>query len=46
VGDEPGVQRNLFRWVKGLRLTPHLMGNVKGGLQNPYCKPTTQQGFT
>lgn len=43
-GDEPGVQMNLYRWVKGLGLTPRLMGNVKG-LQDPYRTPTTQQGF-
>jgi predicted homoserine dehydrogenase-like protein len=43
-GDEPGVQLNLFRWVKGLGLTPRVMGNVKG-LQDPYRNPTTQKGF-
>lgn len=43
-GDEPGVQMNLFRWVRGLGLTPRLMGNVKG-LQDPYRNPTTQKGF-
>jgi predicted homoserine dehydrogenase-like protein len=43
-GDEPGLQMNLYRWVKGLGLTPRLMGNVKG-LQDPYRNPTTQQGF-
>ena len=43
-GDEPGVQMNLYRWVKGLGLTPRLMGNVKG-LQDPYRNPTTQAGF-
>jgi predicted homoserine dehydrogenase-like protein len=43
-GDEPGVQMNLYRWVKGLGLTPRLMGNVKG-LQDAYRNPTTQQGF-
>lgn len=43
-GDEPGVQMNLYRWVRGLGLTPRLMGNVKG-LQDPYRNPTTQQGF-
>jgi predicted homoserine dehydrogenase-like protein len=43
-GDEPGVQMNLYRWVKGLGLTPRLMGNVKG-LQDPYRNPTTQRGF-
>lgn len=43
-GDEPGVQMNLFRWVKGLGLTPRVMGNIKG-LQDPYRNPTTQKGF-
>ena len=43
-GDEPGVQVNLYRWVKGLGLTPRVMGNVKG-LQDPYRNPTTQKGF-
>src|SRR5690242_7996465 len=43
-GDEPGVQMNLYRWVKGLGLTPRVIGNIKG-LQDPYRNPTTQQGF-
>ena len=43
-GDEPGVQMNLFRWVKGLGLTPRAMVNVKG-LQDPYRNPTTQQAW-
>jgi predicted homoserine dehydrogenase-like protein len=43
-GDEPGIQMNLYRWVKGLGLTPRVMGNVKG-LQDPYRNPTTQQGW-
>jgi predicted homoserine dehydrogenase-like protein len=43
-GDEPGVQMNLYRWVKGIGLTPRLLGNVKG-LQDPYRTPTTQEGF-
>ena len=43
-GDEPGVQMNLYRWVKGLGLTPRVIGNVKG-LQDPYRNPTTQKGF-
>jgi len=43
-GDEPGVQMNLFRWVKGLGLTPRAMVNVKG-LQDPYRNPTTQKGW-
>ena len=38
------VQMNLYRWVKGLGLTPRVMGNVKG-LQDPYRNPTTQKGF-
>ena len=43
-GDEPGVQMNLYRWVKGLGFIPRVMGNIKG-LQDPYRNPTTQQGF-
>jgi len=43
-GDEPGVQMNLHRWVRGLGLIPRVMGNVKG-LQDPYRNPTTQAGF-
>ncbi len=43
-GDEPGVQLNLYRWVKGLGLIPRVMGNVKG-LQDPYRNPETQKGF-
>ena len=43
-GDEPGVQMNLYRWVKGLGLIPRVMGNIKG-LQDPYRTPTTQKGF-
>jgi predicted homoserine dehydrogenase-like protein len=43
-GDEPGVQMNLFRWVKGLGLTPRAMVNVKG-LQDPYRNPTTQRAW-
>jgi len=43
-GDEPGVQMNLYRWVKGLGLIPRVVGNVKG-LQDPYRNPTTQQAF-
>src|SRR5258705_3114999 len=41
-GDEPGVEMNLVRWVKGLGLTPRVIGNVKG-LQDPYRNPTTQK---
>jgi predicted homoserine dehydrogenase-like protein len=43
-GDEPGIQINLYRWVKGLGLTPRVIGNIKG-LQDPYRDPTTQKGF-
>jgi predicted homoserine dehydrogenase-like protein len=43
-GDEPGLQMNLYRWVKGLGLRPRVIGNVKG-LQDPYRNPTTQQAF-
>lgn len=43
-GDEPGVQMNLVRWVKGLGLIPRVIGNIKG-LQDPYRNPTTQKGF-
>jgi predicted homoserine dehydrogenase-like protein len=43
-GDEPGLQINLYRWVKGLGLIPRVIGNVKG-LQDPYRNPTTQQAF-
>jgi predicted homoserine dehydrogenase-like protein len=43
-GDQPGVQLNLWRFVKGLGLTPRVLGNIKG-LQDPYRTPTTQKGF-
>jgi predicted homoserine dehydrogenase-like protein len=43
-GDQPGVQMNLYRYVRSLGLTPLLCGNIKG-LQDPYRNPTTQQGF-
>jgi len=43
-GDQPGVTMNLYRFVKGLGLTPMLAGNIKG-LQDPYRNPTTQEEF-
>jgi predicted homoserine dehydrogenase-like protein len=43
-GDQPGVQMNLFRFVRSLGLTPLLCGNVKG-LQDRFRNPTTQAGF-
>jgi predicted homoserine dehydrogenase-like protein len=43
-GDQPGVEINLHRFVKGLGLIPRVMGNIKG-LQDPYRTPTTQRAF-
>jgi len=43
-GDQPGVIMNLFRWVRGLGITPVLCGNIKG-LHDPYRNPTTQEAF-
>jgi predicted homoserine dehydrogenase-like protein len=43
-GDQPGVQMNLIRFVKGIGLRPLVAGNVKG-LHDPYRNPTTQRGF-
>lgn len=43
-GDQPGVELNLHRFVKGIGLTPLLCGNIKG-LQDEYRNPTTQKGF-
>jgi len=43
-GDQPGVQLNLFRFVKSIGVQPVLCGNIKG-LHDPYRNPTTQEGF-
>lgn len=43
-GDQPGVEMNLFRFVKGIGVKPVLCGNIKA-LQDPYRNPTTQEGF-
>ena len=43
-GDQPGVQMNLVRFVRGIGLRPLVAGNVKG-LHDPYRNPTTQKGF-
>lgn len=43
-GDQPGVIMNLYRFVKGIGVTPKLCGNIKG-LQDPYRTPTTQASF-
>lgn len=43
-GDQPGVEMNLYRFVKSLGIKPVLCGNIKG-LHDPYRNPTTQQEF-
>jgi predicted homoserine dehydrogenase-like protein len=43
-GDQPGVQMNLYRFVKGIGVKPILCGNIKG-LHDPHRNPTTQEGF-
>jgi predicted homoserine dehydrogenase-like protein len=43
-GDQPGVQMNLYRFVRGIGVRPVLCGNIKG-LHDPYRNPTTQEGF-
>lgn len=43
-GDQPGVEVNLYRFVKGMGIRPVLCGNIKG-LHDPYRNPTTQQAF-
>ncbi len=43
-GDQPGVQLNLYRFVKTIGLQPLLCGNIKG-LQDRYRNPTTQASF-
>ncbi|MEQ3549096.1 SAF domain-containing protein [Pseudonocardia nematodicida] len=43
-GDQPGVQANLLRFVKGIGVTPLVAGNIKG-LQDEYRTPTTQKAF-
>jgi len=43
-GDQPGVIMNLYRFVRGIGVTPVLCGNIKG-LHDPYRNPTTQEGF-
>jgi len=43
-GDQPVVEMNLYRFVKGLGVRPVMCGNIKG-LHDPYRNPTTQEGF-
>jgi predicted homoserine dehydrogenase-like protein len=43
-GDQPGVQMNLYRFVRSIGLTPLVCGNIKG-FHDPYRNPTTQETF-
>jgi predicted homoserine dehydrogenase-like protein len=43
-GDQPAVQLNLARFVRGLGLTPLVCGNIKG-LHDRYRTPATQASF-
>lgn len=43
-GDQPGVQMNLYRFVKTLGLQPLVCGNIKGML-DLYRTPETQKSF-
>ncbi|KAA2244405.1 NAD(P)H-dependent oxidoreductase [Salinarimonas soli] len=43
-GDQPGVEMNLYRFVRSIGLTPLVCGNIKG-LQDRTRNPTTQAGF-
>lgn len=43
-GDQPGAQMNLYRFVRGIGVTPVLCGNIKG-LHDPYRNPKTQEEF-
>lgn len=43
-GDQPAVQMNLLRFVRGIGLTPRICGNIKG-LQDRYRTPETQAAF-
>lgn len=43
-GDQPGVIMNLYRFLRGVGITPVLCGNIKG-LEDPYRNPDTQQEF-
>jgi predicted homoserine dehydrogenase-like protein len=43
-GDQPGVQMNLWRYVKAIGMQPLVCGNIKG-LQDVSRNPTTQKGF-
>ena len=43
-GDQPGVQMNLLRFVRGIGLRPLVAGNIKGMLDH-YRTPETQKKF-
>jgi predicted homoserine dehydrogenase-like protein len=43
-GDQPGVEMNLYRFVKTIGLQPVVCGNIKG-LQDRFRNPTTQADF-
>ena len=43
-GDQPGVTLNLYRFVRGIGVTPLLCGSIKG-LYDRYRNPTTQKEF-
>lgn len=43
-GDQPGVEMNLYRFVKSIGLTPLVCGSMKGMLDH-YRTPTTQAQF-
>lgn len=43
-GDQPGIEINLWRYVKGIGLNPLVCGNIKG-LQDEYRTPETQKSY-
>ena len=43
-GDQPGVELNLWRFVRGLGLTPLVLGNIKG-FHDVHRTPATQAEF-
>ncbi len=43
-GDQPGVEMNLYRFVRGLGLTPLVLGNIKG-FHDVHRTPATQAEF-
>lgn len=43
-GDQPGVQMNLLRFMRGMGVRPVFSGNIKA-LQDPYRTPITQRAF-